>query len=249
MRAKPDWLDLKRYRFAQKLKAPGWRWHLRQRLDAQRAWRVMIKTRAVTPDKQEFFWKSHLEEILPQEPATAQEDEAATVQEDNRQNVLPVYELQAKAPPDVPQPETLLPCVELPYDFIASDSMRLVAIDLDVANGDIIEAFKTWLLVSREHYPGPLRPRRGPEGSRNTYRAAHGKEWHEYRVLTILDLDLWFEIHGQRRTTLEEIGIWLSPGNYKGDPVDWGCKARKRLRRAVESIDALDAAELVKTSR
>ena len=183
-----------------------------------------------TREEKEFFWKSHLEHVLRPAPTPAQEDDG--------QNVPPVYELQVNPPPDVPMADALLPCLELPFDFIVSERMRLLAVDLDVTDADIMDAFKEWLRTVRERFPKPLRHYKGPPSLDETYYSKHGKTWHERLILAVLDLDLWCAIFNKKKATQAELGSWLAP-TYDKDPANWDRRARKVLQQALNSIDAL----------
>ena len=154
------------------------------------------------------------------------------------------FEALDTAPPCYIYPRDTTPIFEvpsdqdLPYDFVASDSMRLFTVDGATAE-QRLEQFKVRLKSERNEYGSPLR-RRGPNAFSDTYSPDHGRRWSHYHVLAVLDLDLYYLIHGGRKPIHEELGTWLEPTGRREDPKEWGIEAREAVRHALSHLFSLE---------
>ena len=222
LKKKPDWLIPERYDFARDLKAFGWQRHLHFRLRSQGLWNTITglsPEHSDFPDEfsPQFFWESYLKEALRPIPEAIIDPSDSSKSTESPIDSSPVYELEPGEP--------------LPYDFAASTSMRLLAVDLDAADPDIRSAFEHWL----KQQPKRPFPRPGRPGFQGTYTCERGKRWHSYRILAILDLSLWCTVFGWRMPSEKKLGDWLNP-DYAGQTKSWGDRALEATQQAVDDL-------------
>jgi hypothetical protein len=130
---------------------------------------------------------------------------------------------------DAPVYPLRLPC-DLPYDFVASDSMRVFSINAAWERRRLRQ-FENQLDAVRKTFGSALR-RRGPRAFGDSYSPDHGRRWCQYRVLCILDLDLFYLVNNEPQASHAELGNWLLGTQVRADPKDWGREARRAVEHA-----------------
>ena len=184
----------------------------------------------------------------PSQPAIASGRRFYAVDLDGPDSILiSGFEALDTAPPCFLYPRDTTPIFEvpsgqdLPYDFVASDSMRLFTVDGATAE-QRLDQFKARLKIERDErneYGSPLR-RRGSMAFHDTYSPDHGRRWRHYHILAVLDLDLYYLSRAERRPIHEELGHWFQPEYRQGDPQDWGRETRETIRHAWSCLFSLE---------
>jgi hypothetical protein len=258
MRAKPQWLDLKRYDFAKTLDARGWCDALTRRVRYRDLWErqpneddspeehALFQDRRADP---ETFFQDYLDDVLslPPEPPA----KVGNPKYSDSKLIYSVFErfVEASRAPIQEEPLMRFPSVAeltpdgaLPINFEISNNTCKVIIDLEAARGDIMEDFKNWLLQQSE---GPLRLS-GPRGAQETYsQKSHGKRWHRYRILAVMDVDLWCMVFNEPKISDTCLADWLMPEEDQEEETDvlmknWGRQARMARDHALSALDALN---------
>lgn len=122
-----------------------------------------------------------------------------------------------------------------------SDSVALIAVELEATEGTIISQFKEWLEKRKKVYPGsPITLPGNPRLENKKLSQRTLRSWSDQRILQLFDLVFWRKVF-QHDISDSTLGGWLfySDISRRSDPIDKYKYPMKKLREAIDLVGPL----------